>query len=216
VLAAVSALAVIVQRVPSSSRPSSHLSSHRARLGVATAFAVLVAAFTIQNPPWRDPLDYRTSFAGQLEPLLERDARGEPVLWLTDAIYPKYPTVLYGRVQPASRFMELWLIDGLYRAGAGGRPVMRLPAQMSDDERRLFDSVGHSLERARPALVLVAPAAAELDVAKGKFDYLTYFLRHPSFAQEWRHYHEIAEIDGTRVFRRLDGAPRGVGAPVPR
>jgi len=206
-LAAAAALAVIVERAPPSRQ--------HARLAVAAAFGVLIAGFTLENPPWRDPLDYRTSFAGQLEPLIERDAHGEPVLWLTDAIYPKYPTMLYGRVQPASRFMELWLIDGLYRAGATGRPGMRQPAQMSDDERRLFDSVGHSLERTRPALVLVAPAAAELGLPKGKFDYLTYFLRHPSFAREWRHYREVAVIDGTRVYRRLDTAPRGASGTRP-
>jgi len=131
------------------------------------------------------------------------------VLWLTDAIYPKYPAVLYGHVHPASRFMELWLIDGLYRAQGPGlaRPAMRTAALMSNDERRLFDAVGTSLERNHPALVLVASAAAELGVADGEFDYLAYFLRHPSFAREWRRYREIAEIDGTRVFRRIDSAP---------
>jgi hypothetical protein len=124
------------------------------------------------------------------------------VLWLSDTIYPKYPTVLYGRVGSASHFMALWLIDALYQSGATGRPGMRQLAQMSDDERHLFDSVGRALERARPTLVLIAPAAAELGLPSGKFDYLSYFLRHPSFAREWHNYRQIADIDGTRVFRR--------------
>jgi len=84
---------------------------------------------------------------------------------------------------------------------------MRPPALMSDDERRLFETVGTSLARDRPALVLVASAAAELGVPAGQFDYLRYFLRHPSFAREWRRYREVAEIDGTRVFRRINSAP---------
>ncbi|MBI3513548.1 MAG: hypothetical protein HY060_05710 [Proteobacteria bacterium] len=185
----------------------------RARLAATVVFAAVVGTFAIEHPPWRDRLDYPGSFAGRLEALLARDAQGGRVLWLTDATYPKYPTVLYGRIRPASRFMELWLIDGLYQAaeGAPDRPRMRAPAQMSDDERHLFDAVGASLERTRPTLVLVASAAAELGVAVGQFDYLAYFLRHPSFAREWRHYSQVADIEGTRVFRCLDGAETMAG-----
>jgi len=196
-LAAAAALGRIGARTP----------APRTRLAAAGLFGLAVALFTAAHPPWRDRLDYEGSFAGRLEALVERDAPGQGVLWLTDAIYPKYPVLLYGRARPASRFMELWLIDGLYRAEAGRRPSMRPPALMSDDERRLFDMVGTSLERDRPALVLVASAAAELGVAADQFDYLAYFLRHPSFAREWRHYREVAVIDGTRVFRRIDPAP---------
>jgi len=204
VLALAFVVAAVLPRIATAAAPD------RPRLAALALFGAVVALFTAANPPWRDRLNYADSFAGRLEPLLARDAYGERVLWLTDAIYPKYPTVLYGHVRPASRFMELWLIDGLYRAqGAGSRrPAMRPPAQMSADERRLFDTVGTSLERNRPALVLIASAAAELGVAPDRFDYLAYFLRHPSFAREWRHYREVAEIDGTRVFRRIDAAPR--------
>jgi len=188
---------------------AAHPSPERSRLAALALFGAVVGLFTAANPPWRDRLDYADSFAGRLEPLLQRDAYGQRVLWLTDAIYPKYPAVLYGHVRPASRFMELWLIDGLYRVqpGGRGRPPMRPLALMSDDERRLFDTVGTSLARNRPALVLVASAAAELGVAAGQFDYLAYFLRHPSFAREWRRYREVGEIDGTRVYRRIDRAP---------
>jgi hypothetical protein len=177
-----------------------------ARLVAAALFTCVVVGSAIADPPWRDRLGYPDSFAGRLETLLARDAYGARVLWLTDATYPKYPTVLYGHARPASRFMELWLIDGLYQPadGAQSRPHMRAPAQMSDDERRLFESVGGALERTHPALVLIASAAAELGLPPGQFDYLAYFLRHPSFAREWRHYREVAEIDGTRVFRRFD------------
>ena len=185
------------------------------RLAATAVFVAAVGGFTIEHPPWRDRLDYPDSFAGRLEALLARDAHGGRVLWLTDATYPKYPTVLYGRIQPASRFMELWLIDGLYQAADGtlDRPRMRAPAQMSDDERHLFESVGGSLEGTRPALVLIASAAAELGVAAGQFDYLAYFLRHPSFAREWSHYRLVADIEGTRVFRRVEGIDTAAARP---
>ena len=54
--------------------------------------------------------------------------------------------------------------------------------------------------------MLIASAASELGLPTGTFDYLTYFLRHPSFAREWRHATtaKVAVIDGTRVFQRLD------------
>lgn len=178
------------------------------RLGEhAVAMASLaMATFVVGSlaPPLDDRLGYEGSFAGRLEPLLAREARGQNVLWLTDAIYPKYPVILYGDASPAARFMELWLIDGLYRAppGTQTRPAMRTPAQMSADEHRFFDVVGTSLERARPALVLIASAAAELGVRQGSFDYLAYFLRHPSFAREWRHYSQLADVDGTRIYKR--------------
>lgn len=179
----------------------SQVGEHAVGMSGLTAAILVLGSLA---PPLADRLDYQGSFAGRLEPLLAREARGRNVLWLTDAIYPKYPVILYENAAPASRFMELWLIDGLYRAQPGTqvRPAMRSPAQMSTDEHRLFDIVGTSLERARPALVLIASAAAELSVRHGSFDYLAYFLRHPSFAREWRHYRQVAEVDGTRIYRR--------------
>lgn len=183
------------------------------------ALAAVVIGFGVASPPLRDRLDYAGSFAGRLEPLVAREARGQPVLWLTDAIYPKYPVILYDDVRPAARFMELWLLNSLYRpnpitgptasASTGARPAMRAPGEMSTDERRFFDTVGQSLERARPALVLIASAAAELNVRSGSFDYLTYFLRHPSFSREWRHYRRIAEVDGTSIYKRQPAPERG-------
>jgi hypothetical protein len=176
------------------------------RLAAVGLFAVTLISEAIAHPPFDDYLDYSQSFAGRLETLLAPTARDRTVLWLTDAIYPHYPVALYDRIRPASRFMELWLIDSFYhgRRAAAGRPIMRLPAQMSVDERAVFNQIGTALERKRPALVLVASASSELGVSAGAFDYLGYFLHHPSFAREWRHYRQIATVDGTRIYERSD------------
>jgi hypothetical protein len=176
------------------------------RLGAVGAFAALAGAVVVEKTTLGDRLDYADSLAGRLQTRLARLAADRPVLWLTDAIYPHYPVVLYDRARPAIAPMELWLLGSLY-AGVHAPPagtVMRAPAQMSPDERAIFDLVGTALERTRPALVLVASAATELQVPTGSFDYLAYFLRHPSFAREWPHYREVAEIDGTRVYQRID------------
>jgi hypothetical protein len=180
------------------------------RAGAVGLFASLVGVAALDHTPFDDQLRYPQSLAGRLQGFVARYATGRPVLWLTDAVYPHYPVVLYDRAAPAMGFMELWLIDSFYRGQQppSGRPIMRLPTQMSPDERAVFEQVGTALERTRPSLVLVASAATELGVPAGAFDYLAYFLEHPSFAREWKHYHQVAVIDGTRVFRRTDVAPQ--------
>lgn len=173
----------------------------------AASAAVLLAVITTDQDPLADRFGYHDSLAGRFQSRLAHGAADRPVLWLTDAIYPHYPVVLYDRARPSMAPMGLWMLHSLY-AGASatpGVPIMRAPAQMSADERALFDQVGTALERARPALVLVAAATAEWHLPTGTFDYLAYFLRHPSFAREWHHYRELAPIDGTRVFERIPG-----------
>jgi hypothetical protein len=176
------------------------------RLGAVGAFAALAGAVVVEKTTLGDRLDYGDSLAGRLQIRLARLAADRPVLWLTDAIYPHYPVVLYDHARPAIAPMELWLLGSVYGRGAASSAgtVMRAPAQMSADERAVFEQVGTALERTRPALVLIASAAAELQLPAGSFDYLAYFLRHPSFAHEWPHYREVAEIDGTRVYQRVD------------
>jgi hypothetical protein len=173
------------------------------RLAAVGLFGAVVGAIALEQAPLGDRLRYAESLAGRLERRLAPLAADRPVLWLTDAIYPHYPVVLYDRARPAIAPMGLWMIDSLY-GGHHEAPPMRAPAQMSTDERAVFDEVGTALERTHPALVLVASATAELRLPAGSFDYLAYFLRHPSFAREWRHYREVAVIDGTRVFERAD------------
>jgi hypothetical protein len=178
------------------------------RLGAVGAFAALAAAIVVEKTTLSDRLDYADSLAGRLQVRLARLAADRPVLWLTEAIYPHYPVVLYDRARPAIAPMELWLLGSFYAGAPAPSPaagtVMHTLAQMSADERAVFDQVGTALERTQPALVLVASAAAELQLPAGSFDYLAYFLRHPSFAREWPHYREVAEIDGTRVYQRVD------------
>jgi hypothetical protein len=180
------------------------------RAGAIGVFAALIGVLALEHAPFEDQLRYPQSLAGRLQDFVARYAADRPVLWLTDVVYPQYPVVLYDRAAPSMRFMELWLISSFYRGQPtpAGRPIMRLPTQMSPDERAAFDQVGTSLERTHPSLVLVASAASELGMPAGAFDYLAYFLEHPSFAREWKNYRQVAVIDGTRVFRRLAGAPR--------
>lgn len=175
----------------------------------AALFALMLGLHVAVQPPFAAQRGYPKSLASRLESVLLREAAGQPVLWLSSSIYPQFPVVLYGKSRMAMRFMNLWVLDSVYRAEPSGREreIYRLPKDMKPDERLVFGEVAEALARGRPALLLVAPASEEVGFAGQPFDYIEYFSRHPAFAEALESYEEIAPVGAIRIFRRRPPAP---------
>ncbi len=166
-------------------------------LVVAASGLALVASGAL-SPAFKAQREFEQSPTGRLSPLLRQYAPGAPVLWLTGAIYPQYPALVYNRSRSAMTYMSLWMLPSLYGAG---QPVLA-PEAMGAFERRLFDDVGTSLTRVKPALVIVADPDSEGGFATPGFDYLAYFRRHPMFEQEWPKYRPVARLDRLTLYQR--------------
>jgi hypothetical protein len=105
-----------------------------------------------------------------------------------------FPAASYAGAVTVQRYMDLWLLQGLYQSCPVGGRRYRSPAEMGDAERRVYHGMAEDFARARPALVLVDGLTGIPDCG-GRFDYLAYFLRNPLFAEAWREY-RLAEAWG--------------------
>lgn len=173
---------------------------------VQNGLVLAIAGFALAgsgslSPAFKAQREFANSPTGRLLPLLERYAPQQPVLWLTAAIYPQYPALLYARSQSASSYMSLWMLPSLYGAG---QALSEIDA-MGAFERRLFDEIGTSLARIQPALVIAADPDSEGGFATPGFDYLAYFRRHPSFEAEWKQYRAVARMGRLTLYQRGAG-----------
>jgi hypothetical protein len=183
------------------------------RRGVAIAVAGGVVAgmfaFTgVLNPPFKGPRNFVNTAASRLLPVVQANAAGRPVLWLTTSIYPQFPVLNYTNSKLAMPFMSLWVLPAVYGpADATGPASARTmayhaPAAMNRAERLVWRGVIAGFTREHPALVLVVPASREGGFNGLPFDYLDYFTRDPAFAAEWTHYALLTRIDNIDIYRR--------------
>jgi hypothetical protein len=106
--------------------------------------------------------------------------------------------------QPVLRFMSTWLLQAVYETCPEDGARFRAPAQMSEAERYLFDSVARDFAARPPEAVMVARDAHIRWCAGQPFDMIAYFTRHPLFAATWQHYRQAGETDGYMLFERKD------------
>lgn len=168
----------------------------RGAVAIVSLLALVASGAVL--PPLKAQREFAASPTGRLAPLLREYAPGQPVLWLTGAIYPQYPALPYNDSPSAMTYMSLWMLPALYGDGAPVNPA----SQMSNYERRLFEDVGTSLSRIKPPLAIVADPDSEGGFKTPGFDYLAYFLRHPDFAAQWRRYRPVARVDRLTLYRR--------------
>ncbi len=156
--------------------------------------AALSVAYAWGHPPLAAPLAYAGSPEQRLAACIGAAARGEPVMWLGEAVWPEYPALLYAHAKPGMADMDLWLLGTLYRTrGPGYAPLGRQGA----DEAVLFQRVLGALARRRPSVVVVEPVP---------IDFLAYFRRAPGFERLWSDYRELGRIGDIRLFARGAGA----------
>ncbi|MBR0645004.1 hypothetical protein GXW73_19295 [Roseomonas hellenica] len=172
-------------------------------LAAGTCLVLALLMMRGSEAPWRE-FTYRDATAGRLAAWLTEHAPGARVMALSPDIYPAYPAMNYAGNRPVLRFMSTWLLQAVYATCSedGGR--FRAPERMEPPERFLFDAVAEDIAEWQPRLVLVARDAHIAWCGGQPFDMIPYFSRHPRFAEAWRHYRQVGEIDGTLMFLRQE------------
>jgi len=176
-----------------------------AALGAAAAVLAGMFGFTgVLNPPFKGPRNFVNTAASRFLPVVQANAAGRPVLWLTTSIYPQFPVLNYTDSRLAMPFMSLWVLPAVYGPDdvAGGALAYHGPETMGWSERMVYRGVVDGLVRQHPPLVLVEQASREGGFHGLPFDYLAYFGRDPGFAAEWSHYSLLTTVDTVRIYRR--------------
>jgi hypothetical protein len=172
----------------------------RIAAGLGGLFALY--AIAVGEAPWKE-LGYDTSSAVELTALLQQDAEGERVLVFSPGIAPIFPALNYAHARLTLRTMNLWLLDGAYRTCLPNGKRYREVWEMGRPEFFLYHTVAEDFARNPPAAVVVdhlsgIPGCAE------PFDVITYFSRHPLFAEVWSHYRLSGRAGGFSIYTRKD------------
>jgi hypothetical protein len=96
----------------------------------------------------------------------------------------------------------MWLLQGIYANCEEYAPLYNAPAQMTDAEKFIYNTVSKDFASQRPDLVIVDKIAGIPRCQWRNFDYLDYFMRNPTFAQAFRHYQLYMEFDRYAIYRR--------------
>jgi len=165
--------------------------------------AFVVWAGEANEAPWNQ-LTYARSDAAGLTALLQRGAEGQLVLVLSPQVAPIFPALNYAHATLALRTMNMWMLEGSYRACPADGRRYRDIQDMSDTEFFVFRSVAEDFARARPAAVIVDRYAGIADCDGVAFDFIAYFSRHPLFAEAWSHYRWAGGVGRFSLFSRAD------------
>ncbi len=172
----------------------------RVAAGLAGMFALY--AIAVGEAPWNE-LGFDNSEIGALTALLQDQAEGERVLVFSPGISPVFPALNYAHARLTLRTMNLWLLDGAYRICLPDGRRYREVWEMGRPEFFLYHTVAEDFARNPPAAVVLdrfsgIPGCAE------PFDVITYFSRHPLFAEVWSHYRLSGRAGGFSVYTRKD------------
>ena len=172
-------------------------------LAAGASVALTLLVMRGGEAPWRE-FNYHNGPVGRLAAWLQKEAPEGRLLVLSPDIYPAYPALNYVENQPVLRFMSTWLLQSVYETCPENGARFREPAQMSEAERYLYESVAQDFASRPPEAVMVARDAHIPWCAGQPFDMIAYFTRHPLFAETWRHYRPAGETDGYLLFERKD------------
>jgi hypothetical protein len=175
------------------------------RIAAALGGLFALYAIAVGEAPWNE-MRFADSDAGKLTVLLQRVANGDRVLELSPGIAPVFPALNYAHGKSTTRVMDMWLLDGAYRTCLADGRRYRDPWEMGRPEFFLFRSVAEDFARNPPAAVVVDPLSGIPGCPEpaGAFDLITYFSRHPLFAETWSHYRLAGKAGGFRVYTRKD------------
>jgi len=159
--------------------------------------------------PWRT--GETTGVVKQLKTLIDEEAAGGSVYFLTPALVVPFPAVVYSNAAWASRFSCLWLLPAVVRARAGARaaPSWLTPERIDALETYLFDSVIADLERHRPELIFFELRRKLVMYGAVRIDVLKFFRKNPRFEAIWSEYTPLPQTVGPfGVAIRKPDAPR--------
>jgi hypothetical protein len=183
--------------------PPRAVSSRAPVLAASTCLVLTLMAIRGSEAPWRE-FNYRDATVGRLAAWLEERAPAATVMALSPDIYPTYPAMNYAENRPVLRFMSTWLLQAVYASCPADGSRFRTVEQMDQAERFLFEAVAQDIAERQPRLVLVARDAHIAWCGGQPFEMIPYFSRHPRFAEAWRQYRQVGEIDGYLLFMQQE------------
>ncbi|MEP7355380.1 MAG: hypothetical protein ABI824_19285, partial [Acidobacteriota bacterium] len=136
---------------------------------------------------------------GPLLPLVEREAKGKPVLVLSTSLWASSPLLSYAGATSAWRYRSLWNLGAFYPEQPA---AYRTNAEMSEYERYLLDSLDEDMRRHPPQLIIVETGDDKEGFRGGRFDYLDYLRHDQRFARHMADYTELVDVTRYKVFRR--------------
>jgi hypothetical protein len=98
--------------------------------------------------------------------------------------------------------MSTWLLQAVYANCPEEGTRFRAVEQMDQAERFLFEAVAQDISAGQPQVVLVARDPHIAWCGGQPFEMIPYFSRHPRFAEAWRQYRRVGEIDGYLLFMK--------------
>ncbi len=85
-------------------------------------------------------------------------AADEKVAFISTSVSPAYPTLIYAKRLPGTRFLQAFPIAYLYKGvspGKDGSPPYRSPSEATPEERRFLNELGTDVLKHRPKLVFI-------------------------------------------------------------
>ncbi len=85
-------------------------------------------------------------------------APDEKVTFISTSVVPAYPTLIYAKRLPGTRFLQAGFIAYVYKGAQSredGTPPYHSPSEDTPDERRFLDELGSDILKNRPKLVFI-------------------------------------------------------------
>jgi len=191
----------------------------RARLkdeGVPTLPLAAIAVAAIMVAAWVGPhayrmlrLNVRVMAQGRppAEPVLVRIAselaRGEPIYFLSTAMWPAFPVINDSGTDWPYRYPFLWPLPGFYPGRRGERVPYRPPARQAPLERRFFEAVVSDLTATPPRVLFVERGPNQQAMEGRDFDFIQYFSGSPDFRQLFARYRSQGRVGAWDVYLLL-------------
>jgi len=179
-------------------------SAHRLPVAVicATLMVLLYFQAALYTPPFYKQRQFEESIGGRLQHIIEQNAPHRTFLLLSPGIYPIWPMVNYLGGRMTTRFLTMWVLQGVYATCDDFPALYNPPDTMGDSEKFVFDAVSDDFAREHPDLLIVDRIAGIPRCQGKEFDYLEYFLQNRVFADAFENYEHLTDFDRYRIYRR--------------
>ena len=179
-------------------------SAHRLPVAVicATMMVLLYFQAALYTPPFYKQRQFEESIGGRLQHVIEQNAPNRTFLVLSPGIYPLWPMVNYVGGRMTTRFLTMWVLQGVYATCDDFPALYNPPDTMGDSEKFVFDTVSEDFAREHPDLLIVDRIAGVPRCQGKEFDYLEYFLQNRVFADAFENYEHLMDFDRYRIYRR--------------
>lgn len=179
-------------------------SAHRLPVAVicATFMVLLYFQAALYTPPFYKQRQFEDSIGGRLQHIIEQNAPNRTIMVLSPGIYPFWPMVNYIGGRMTTRFLTMWVLQGVYARCDDFPALYNPPDTMGDSEKFVFDALSEDFAREHPDLLIVDRIAGVPRCQGKEFDYLEYFLQNRVFADAFENYEHLMDFDRYRIYRR--------------